>query len=145
MTLWDPWATLVAHGFKRYETRGWFIKHRGPLALHCAKRWETGQMDLCRTGLFERYLRDIDPIVTPYPPPQYRGCVIAVVSLVECVRIDSRFRDMIRNTVGPQEIEFGGWEDGRFAWKLVVMETFFDDPIPARGQQGLWRWDRNGP
>ena len=44
LTLWEPWATLMAIGAKRIETRSWATRYRGPLAIHAArgglKLWE---------------------------------------------------------------------------------------------------------
>src|SRR5262245_40552891 len=37
LTLTQPWATLVAIGAKRIETRSWNTNYRGPLAIHAAK------------------------------------------------------------------------------------------------------------
>ena len=36
LTLTQPWATLVAIGAKRIETRSWATKYRGPLLIHAA-------------------------------------------------------------------------------------------------------------
>lgn len=38
ITIWQPWASLLAHGMKQYETRSWATKYRGPIAIHAAKR-----------------------------------------------------------------------------------------------------------
>ncbi len=38
ITLWQPWATLVALGVKTIETRSWTTAYRGPLAIHAAAR-----------------------------------------------------------------------------------------------------------
>lgn len=38
LTLWQPWASLIALGMKRIETRPWTTKYRGPLAIHAGKR-----------------------------------------------------------------------------------------------------------
>lgn len=38
LTLHQPWASLVAVGRKRIETRSWSTSYRGPLAIHAAKR-----------------------------------------------------------------------------------------------------------
>ena len=38
LTLWQPWASLVALGLKTIETRGWRTNYRGPLLIHAAKR-----------------------------------------------------------------------------------------------------------
>jgi hypothetical protein len=37
LTLWQPWATLIAEGVKTIETRSWRTNHRGPLAIHAAR------------------------------------------------------------------------------------------------------------
>ena len=37
LTLHQPWATLVAVGEKRIETRSWSTDYRGPLAIHAGK------------------------------------------------------------------------------------------------------------
>jgi activating signal cointegrator 1 len=38
LSLWQPWASLVALGIKTIETRSWETKYRGPLAIHAAKK-----------------------------------------------------------------------------------------------------------
>ena len=37
LTLTQPWASLVAIGAKRIETRSWSTPYRGLLAIHAAK------------------------------------------------------------------------------------------------------------
>lgn len=37
LTLSQPYASLVALGAKRIETRSWRTSYRGPLAIHAAK------------------------------------------------------------------------------------------------------------
>lgn len=38
ITLWQPWASLIALNLKQYETRSWSTKYRGKIAIHAAKR-----------------------------------------------------------------------------------------------------------
>lgn len=38
ITLWQPWASLIAIGAKKYETRSWKTNYRGPIAIHAAKK-----------------------------------------------------------------------------------------------------------
>lgn len=45
LTLHQPWATLVAIGAKRVETRSWATTYRGPVAIH-AGRHRPPMMDL---------------------------------------------------------------------------------------------------
>lgn len=37
LTIYQPWATLIAIGAKHIETRSWSTKYRGPLAVHAGK------------------------------------------------------------------------------------------------------------
>lgn len=34
MSMHQPWASLLVHGFKRFEGREWTHKYRGPLYIH---------------------------------------------------------------------------------------------------------------
>lgn len=38
ITIWQPWASLLACGGKRFETRSWATSYRGPIAIHAAKK-----------------------------------------------------------------------------------------------------------
>ena len=38
ISLWQPWASLIALNLKQYETRSWGAPYRGKLAIHAAKR-----------------------------------------------------------------------------------------------------------
>ena len=38
ISLWQPWATLIATGAKIYETRSWDTRYRGPIAIHASKK-----------------------------------------------------------------------------------------------------------
>ncbi len=38
LTLWQPWASLIAIGAKSIETRSWATPYRGRLAIHAAAR-----------------------------------------------------------------------------------------------------------
>lgn len=37
LSLWQPWATLIAIGAKTIETRSWGTRYRGRIAIHAAK------------------------------------------------------------------------------------------------------------
>lgn len=37
ISLWQPWASLIAYGVKTIETRSWSTSYRGPIAIHAAK------------------------------------------------------------------------------------------------------------
>jgi activating signal cointegrator 1 len=47
LSLAQPWATLVAIGAKRIETRSWFTRYRGWVAIHAAKGFPARAQSLC--------------------------------------------------------------------------------------------------
>ena len=124
ISLWQPWASAIALGHKRIETRGWSTRYRGPLAIHATKRWATEERDMAR--MFEtRYgmegLSD---------PP--RGCVVAVADLVSV-----RPTDHLMETIGETEEMLGNYGPGRFGFMLEDVRKL-DDPVPWRGMQGFF-------
>jgi len=156
----QPWATLVAFGAKRVETRSWSTSHRGPLAIHAAKGFPMEAQRLCweseefREALakgFGHYPLD-EPVgnLTGYPLP--RGAVVAVADLQDVIPTERVHRpgrsdwdeqvhywadDSI--TIGPTERGFGDFSAGRFAWVLTNVRPL-RSPVDVRGALGLWDW-----
>src|SRR5580765_8422282 len=56
LSLHQPWASLVAIGAKRYETRSWKTDYRGPIAIHAAKKWDATLCRLCHGEPFKDHL-----------------------------------------------------------------------------------------
>jgi len=141
ITLWQPWAGLVAIGAKSVETRSWWTGHRGLLAIHAGAALRLAHRDLCAEEPFRAALRRAgltDPRALPL------GGVIAVCELVDCSLIrrgPEAFLGSSERMVRPsaQELAFGDWTPGRYAWCLANVRAL-PRPIPARGRQGLWEW-----
>ena len=38
ISMHQPWASLMVHGFKRFEGREWTTKYRGPLWVHATSK-----------------------------------------------------------------------------------------------------------
>jgi hypothetical protein len=131
LTLTQPWATLVAIGAKAVETRSWSTSHRGDLAIHAAKGFPAWARRLCWQGPFAHALIGAGYTTWQELPV---GEVVAEVQLVDVVpTISIRFR------LSEQELAFGDYGDGRFAW--VLKEPVRQDaPVPVRGALGLWEW-----
>lgn len=136
LTLWEPWATFVARGLKRYETRSWETQYRGDLLIHAADR------KVERQGLVNLYkglgddpdmasvLADLVLDYSTFP----RGCIVAKVRLVDCIRITTNWAAQQTGL----EIALGDWSPGRYAWKCERVYKF-RNPIPCKGKQGLWK------
>ena len=132
LTLWQPWATLVAVGAKQFETRDWRTSHRGPLAIHSAKKWEEHQVKICYQEPFRSVLAGTLYDAAADLP---RGKVLAITNLENVFPADNLPIELTSH-----EEAFGHFGEGRFAWQLAV-EKRADSPIPARGKPGLWEFN----
>lgn len=150
LSLWQPWASLVAGGAKLLETRSWQTLYRGPLAIHAAKRWDGELADLCRTEPFARLLRRL--ATTPEALP--RGCVVATCRLAAVYPIHTNYGApyLTRNepgdppppAVGAAERGLGLYHDGRYAWLLADVRPL-SEPAPFRGAHMLFDWPGVAP
>lgn len=134
LTLWQPWATLVAIGAKSIETRSWGTNHRGHLAIHAAKKPVIDALSgvaMETKNLMSTLLGQAGWHFGVLP----LGSVVATCYLEDCVRAEN-----IRDELTDQERAFGDYSDGRYAWKLRLIEII-NPPIFARGSQGLWQWE----
>ena len=129
ISLHQPWASLIAMGFKHYETRHWQTHYRGKLII-CAAKKNTKQQRLDYENLAS--ILGIDLTQNPW----YRlpfGQAIALCNLTDCVKMTEDFIEVQSES----EQLCGHWEPGRFAWKLDDI-SLISPPIPIKGQQGLW-------
>ena len=133
LTLWQPWATLVAIGAKRIETRSWSTTYRGPLAIHAARSKKGHEM-----YWREPFHNELKAYHYHAPAELPHGRIIAVCELADILPTAE-----VRGIVESREMAFGDYADGRFAWRLENVRKL---PIemPVQGHQGLWTWDYSG-
>lgn len=145
LTLTQPWATLVAIGAKRIETRSWGTKYRGPLAIHAAKGWTKEAVRLSFGEPFRSVLAGAGYKLYSQMP---RACIVATCELVSVIQIkpihsitgwkwtgtDGATYDF---PLDKQEMFFGDYGDDRYAWLLHNVQRLAK-PVPARGALGLW-------
>ncbi len=149
LTLWQPWATAMALGEKRIETRVWSTKYRGEIAIHSAaklpSKWlgesrhqpefrsELADILNCRRDCDERGGMHLDSRINALP----YGSILCIVKLLWIEETA-----LVRDNLSTRELIFGNYEDGRFAWFTEMVERF-DEPIPAKGNRLLWEWNRH--
>jgi hypothetical protein len=122
ISLWQPWASLISIGKKKYETRHWPTSYRGKLLI-CAAKKKPKQAELDRFGL------------TPEDAPL--GVAICICDLIDCIEMTEEFISQQTQL----ERDCGNWQPGRYAWKLENIQPV--EPKPVRGYQGLWNIDFN--
>lgn len=147
LTVWQPWATLIAEGFKPYEFRGWAAPHfvRGKrVAIHAGARavrraevqdlvlrlqgeeaWTTGLRPEA-LGLLERVLQSPGVLPTSH--------VVCTAVLGAPVRANT----IVAEFGGPVNDSDRG-EHTSWAWPLADVLRM-EPPLPARGAQGFWSW-----
>jgi hypothetical protein len=167
ITLYQPWATLVAMGKKRIETRSWSTNYRGPLAIHAGqnKKYITGNnYSIIGQEPFRSALLD-DKYGYPTFPDFPLGRVVATCELIGCIKIppfQTRYisswgnglyrsecypnelvepgKDDLVINIPPEEpeISFGDYTPGRYAWILTNIRDITGRCIYARGGLGMW-------
>lgn len=129
LSLYQPWASLVAIGAKQYETRSWATKYRGRLAIHAGREFGWDQGVLLTQEPFRSVLRRAGINIPSQLP---RGVILATCTVADCVRTED-----IVDQLSDEERAFGDYSPGRYAWQLEDMRLL-PTPIPARGHQRLW-------
>jgi activating signal cointegrator 1 len=133
LTLQQPWATLVAIGAKRYETRGWTTSHRGHVAIHAGKSFPRCAVERCIHDPIVRRALLLGGIREYHELP--RGAVIAIARIVDCLPTS----ELVAAGLSKRQRTFGDYGPGRWAWQLADVQLLAE-PEPAQGALGLWNW-----
>ena len=137
ITIKQPWASLIASGKKRNETRSWNTKYRGPVLIHAGKKIEKEYLKdyLFSDALSESGIKNTEDIPT--------GAIIAKVVLTECRKvIECGYTYAILEDgtkVEGDEFYFGDYSEGRYIWTLEDIRPI--KPIPCKGQLSIWNYE----
>jgi len=138
ITIHQPWAWLIMAGYKKPENRQQGTGYRGPIAIHAGGR---------RGAEKHGHLDQIDALrAAGYPIPDVEdldfGQVLGTVDLVDCVPFDPN-QPALPGLLGAND-PYGLADDPLATGPVCLILADpkpFDEPIPARGQQGIWEWD----
>lgn len=138
ISIWQPYASLLIHGFKTIETRGWKAPERligTEICIASTKIITVDQRFAFNRPEFQRFYRETGLVALDDLPC---GCVLGTVLLHSSEVIDEDIIDDITE----EEYEFGWFTPGRYAWRVRNPKPF-KVPVPARGKQGIWDWNPN--
>lgn len=135
ISLWQPWASAIVAGVKRNETRHWPTKHRGPVAIHAAKRCTRAERE-CFDDLLEMSSESTaafgDHLALDFDTLPF-GKIVGVANLADCVPTFSLKVSALENL-------WGNYDSGRWAWQFDTVWRL-RDPIPCVGRQGIFEVD----
>lgn len=122
LTIKEPWATLIIEGYKRYEFRSWKTKYRGKILIHAGMSLE----------------RDNAERFKEYNLEYSKGAIIGEAELVDCIFVTPEINEELKQ-LNPLVYGKSGHVE-KYAWKLENIKKY-DEPIPVKGQLGLWNYD----
>jgi hypothetical protein len=153
ITIWQPWATLIAEGFKPFEFRGWPapVALRGKrIAIHAGarpvKRKEvaaliyelrtSGKVPLAGLDKTDAILTLLDRVHTS-PGSMPLSSVLCLATLGEPIRNE----ELAARLGLPWTNDSDRDEHSNWGWPLTDIERL-EPFVPARGMQGFWTWRR---
>jgi len=153
ISLWQPWASLLVLGLKRFETRDYPLPHslRGErVAIHAAKK---------RVVMLDHLARALNVYLGHYGlklPDLPHGAVVGVVDFKDSYQMGARIpgdpngatwdvRELVTRRC-PAYVDYrgehalGDFRLNRLAWE-VVAPVALRSPIPYSGSQGVFHLD----
>ncbi len=128
LTVWQPWASLIADGLKPVENRDWrrefLIGQR--IAIHAGKRFDEAAA-MALAGL---------PHPVPHVVLKSKGIRGAIVCTAVVDRYVSRVNIEVADVLDPPLRSLFMWFSGPVGW--VLRDVRAVGPIRCRGAQGLW-------
>jgi hypothetical protein len=140
ISLWQPWAALMAIGAKRIETRGWSTNYRGPLVIHAAKTWKKEQQAMLDSEPFASALSGRRAFMDDGPVKLEFGAAIAVVNLVGCERVTEQNRPSGDELAfGDYSLTVGVYRPDRYMWQTQFVDLQeLTRPLVFTGHQGFF-------
>lgn len=121
LTIKQPWATLIAEGYKEYEFRTWKTSYRGDILIHAGK------------GIDHEAMKKMESLHLEYPT----GCIIAKATITDCIKVDDSFskKQLEKNPLVYNNLKNKS-EKQRYGFKLEKVEKI--KPIPVNGKLSFW-------
>lgn len=135
LTIMQPYASLLANGKKRFETRYRRTSKRGLVAIHAGRGQYAPPTDEAQEKYFEliRQSKELTGISFPCLP---RGYIVGVAQLVACEYIidaneerailtDKRNPESGVMEIRGEELQFGDFRKGRYGKPLAYQLDLF--------------------
>ena len=127
LSIKQPWAWLIAVGWKDIENRSWATSYRGRFQIHASRAWDIPEDE---NESFEQFL---EYVLTPEQlawyreavPTMARGALIGESCLYDCVK------------QGDWTANGSKWFNGPYGFACRDSKLW-ERPIPYRGRLGFF-------
>lgn len=124
ITIKEPYATLIAEGYKEYEFRVWKTNYRGEVLIHASK------------NIDEENAKRFKHLNLTYSPSK----IIAKATITDCVLVDEEFS---KTMLEKDKVVYHNLSRKRdkklYGFKLENIEKI--KPIEVNGKLSLWEYD----
>lgn len=126
ITIKQPWATLIAEGYKEYEFRTWKTNYRGDILIHAGK------------GIDKDAVERFKYLNLEYPS----GQIIAKAVITDCIKVDDELRNILKKKdpiVYKGVISKTSKDWNGYGFKIENVEKI--ESIKINGKLSLWDYD----
>lgn len=127
LSLTEPYATLIARGVKKIETRSWKTNYRGKLFIHASS-----------TKMSKKSKDDKELMALVSDEILNYGKIVCSCDLVDCVEMTEEFINKVKEN--HNEYISGEYSVGRYAWILDNVRIL-SDKKEVKGHLGIWNCD----
>ena len=122
ITLKQPWATLIAEGYKKYEFRTWKTNYRGKILIHAG------------CGIDKEAMMNFKDLDLSYP----KSKILAEVDIVDCIKLNNEINKTIIEE--NEYIYVNNYNRCGYAWKLSNVKKLSIDK-EVKGKLSIWDID----
>ena len=124
LTIKEPWATLIAEGYKEYEFRVWKTNYREEVLIHASKNYD------------KELIKKFSDRNLTYNP----GKIIAKATITDCILVDEEFSKKMLEKDPVVYKNLSKKRDKKlYGFKIENVEKI--DPIEVNGKLSLWEYD----
>jgi len=132
LTVYQPWASLLAGGVKKIETRSRAYAYKGLLFIHAGLFEDDTTTQVACLNRSQLGGLKYDILVHQWWKRLPRGCIVGAVRMARCMSTE----DLIEaGRVDGMEKSLGDYGVDRFGW-LMEDAVLFKNPIGCKGGQG---------
>jgi len=124
ITVKQPFASLIAEGYKKYEFRSWKSSYRGELYIHAG------------LGIDKEAMKRFEYLHLEYP----QGVILAKCNMTDCILINEEMKQALQKE---DPIVYQGAIKStkkEYGFQLENVEKI--KPIPAKGKLSFWEYKK---